>query len=83
MILPMRTVWTLDDAEANRLLNEERLSITETARQLGVSRQAVHHAIQRGRVRVAHRAGGPRIDDMPADGTHDEDARAGSNHSTA
>lgn len=50
MIFPMRTVWKLDDDAATRMIEDEKLSISETARRLGVSRQAVHLAIQQGRV---------------------------------
>lgn len=59
----MRTVWNLDDAEANRLIGLGK-TITETARLLGVSRQAVYHAIHMGRV---SRDGGPLEDGMQRD----------------
>jgi len=72
----MRTVWTLDDAEASRLIGEGR-GVTEVARQLGVSRQAIYVAIRKGRV-PAPIPGGPRADVMPREGTHVSSACAGS-----
>lgn len=73
----MRTVWTLDDAEATRLIEDEKLSITETARRLGVSRQAVYHAIHKGRVPAPNRDGGPLEDGMSQNATPPSTACAG------
>lgn len=74
MILPMRTVWKLDDDEATRMIEQEKLSITETARRLGVSRQAVHQAIQQGRVPAPIREHAA----IPADATASAAASDGS-----
>ena len=52
----MRTVWTLDDDEATRLINEEGLGVTELARRMGVSRQSIYVAIKRGRIPAPDRA---------------------------
>lgn len=45
----MRTVFMLDDRRASELL-AAGLTITEAARALGVSRQALYDAIRKGRV---------------------------------
>lgn len=73
----MRTVFTLDDAEATRLIEQEKLSITETARRLHVSRQAIYHAIHMGRVPAPNRDGGPLEDGMSQDATPPSTACAG------
>lgn len=57
----MRGVWNLDDGEATRLLGEGN-TIATTARLLGVSRQAIHHALKTGRVlRPASDGTPPRV----------------------
>lgn len=49
-ICPMeRTVWVLDDAKATKLA-DSGCSVSEIARQCGVSRQTVYTAIRKGRV---------------------------------
>lgn len=54
----MRTVFKLDDRRASQLL-AAGLNVTEAARALGVSRQALSLAIRKGRVvRPAGATGG-------------------------
>ena len=68
----MRTVWNLDDAKAT-LLVKQGCTATEVAARLGVSRQAVNHAIRKGRI--------PRPGELDAsteaNGTQPGTARAG------
>lgn len=45
----MRTVWNLNDAAATALI-EQGATVAEVAERLGVTRQAVNHAIRRGRI---------------------------------
>jgi predicted DNA-binding protein (UPF0251 family) len=45
-----RRVWTLDDVEATRLIEQEKLTVIQVAARLGVSRQAIYHAIEMGRI---------------------------------
>lgn len=46
----MRTVFRLNDNEAHRLITVENLTVAQVAERLGVSRQAVNHAIRKGRI---------------------------------
>jgi len=68
----MRTVWNLDDAKATLLIRQGCTS-TEVAERLGVSRQAVNHAIRKGRI--------PRPGELDAsteaNGTQSSTPRAG------
>jgi excisionase family DNA binding protein len=44
-----KTIWVLDDAKAT-LLIQQGVSISEVARQCGVSRWTIYKAIEKGRI---------------------------------
>ena len=44
-----KTIWVLDDAKAT-LLIEQKVPVSEVARQCGVSRQTIYAAIKKGRI---------------------------------